>query len=361
MKPTRIAFLLALALAAGITAGCGTSEGGDKAGGPAGGPVVLRLASTGGEPPPQVADFIRRVRILSRRSIRIQVINQWGDFAPSNEAQVVRAVAAGAVDLSWAGSEAFDTIGNPGFRALSAPMLIDSYRLESAVLKSTVPARMMTSLNRVHVTGLAVLGDGLRHPIAVRGPLLAPADWRGKSIGTYHSGVQEQAIRALRATPVVAYGPYRVHYLVTGAIQGFELDMLRYVSNVPVLSARYVTANVTLWPLFDVLFANPARLASLTAQQRGWLSRAAEEAAARSVSLAASHEGPYIKQACAMGARFVTATPADLAALHGAFAPLYQGLEADPQTRAFIRQIQQLKKTTPSGPDPAIPARCAAR
>ena len=361
MKPTRTTFLLALALAAGVAAGCSVPAGGDKAGGLAGGPVVLRMASTGGEPPPPVADFIRRVRILSHRSIRIQVINQWGDYAPSNEAQAVRAVASGTVDLSWAGSEAFDRIGDPGFRALSAPMLIDSYRLENAVLKSTVPVRMLTGLNQVHVTGLAVLGEGLRHPIAVRGPLLAPADWRGKSIGTYRSDVQEQAIRALRATPVVAYGPYRVHYLGTGAIQGFELDMFRYLSNVPVLSARYVTANVTLWPLFDVLFANPARLAALTAQQRGWLLLAAQEAAASSVRLVASHDGQYIKRACAMGARFATATPADLAALRGAFAPLYQGLEADPQTRAFIRQIQQLKKTTPSGPDPAIPARCAAR
>jgi len=308
-----------------------------------------------------VADFIRRVRILSHRSIRIQVINQWGDYAPSNEAQVVRAVAAGTVDLSWAGSEAFDTIGDPGFRALSAPMLIDSYRLETAVLRSTVPVRMLTGLSLVHVTGLAVLGEGLRHPIAVRRPLLVQANWRGLSIGTYRSGVQEQAIRALGATPVVAFGPYRVHYLATGAIQGFELDMLRYVDNVPVRSARYVTANVALWPLFDVLFANPARLASLTAQQRGWLSRAAVEAAASSVSLVASHDGRYIKQACAMGAQFATATPADLAALRGAFAPLYQGLESDPQTRAFISQIQQLKKTTPPGPGPAIPARCAAR
>jgi TRAP-type C4-dicarboxylate transport system substrate-binding protein len=363
MKLRKAGALLALALTAAIASGCSASAGGDKVGGPGPEPVVLRMASTSGgvsDLPPPVADFIRRLRTLSRAAVQIQVINQWGNFAPSGEAQVVHAVAAGTVDLGWAGSEVFDTLGMPGLRALSAPLLIDSYPLEKAVLKTTIPARMLAGLGRVHVTGLGVLGDGLRHPIAVRRPLLGPADWRGLSIGTYRSGVQEQAIRALGATPVVAFGPYRTHDLATGAIQGFELDLPRYVSNVPAPMARYVTANVALWPLFDVLFANPARLACLTPQQRGWLQQAAQEAAAGSVSLVAGQNGHYIKQACALGARFAAATPAGLAALRRSLATVYRSLDRDPQTRAFISQIQQLKHATPPGPVPAIPAGCAA-
>jgi TRAP-type transport system periplasmic protein len=352
-----------LAVACGGNAGSRTGADPASTGRALPSPVVLRMASTSGGPSdvPLVADFISRVGVLSGGSVQIKLINQWGDYAPSDEAQVVRAVAAGTVDLGWAGSEAFDTVGVPAFRALSAPMLIGSYPLENAVLKSAVPAQMLAGLGRVHVTGLAVLGDGLRHPIAARRPLLAAADWRGLAIGTYHSGVQEQSIRALGAVPVVASGPYRTHDLATGAIQGFELDLQRYVQDVPVASARYVTANVTLWPLFDVLFANPARLASLTGQQRAWLRQAALQAAASSVALLASGDGEYITQACAMGARFATATVADLTALREAFAPVYRVLDADPQTRALIGQIQQLKESTPPGPALAIPAGCAAR
>jgi TRAP-type C4-dicarboxylate transport system substrate-binding protein len=363
MRITKACALLALVLAAVTAAGCSASTNGDKAGGgPPSGPLVLRMASTPWNPSdaPPVAEFIRRVRALSRGTVQVKVINQWGLYAPSAEARVIRATAAGQVDLGWAGSRVFDTIGVPGLGALSAPMLIDSYPLESAVLKSSLPARMLAELSRVHVTGLAILGDTLRQPIAVRRPLLAPADWRGLSIGTYRSSVQEQAIRALGATPVVAFGPYRTHDLTSGAIQGFELDVGRYVHNVPASSARYVTANVALWPQFDVLFANPARLASLTAQQRGWLRQAAQQAAANSVSLVAGQNGPYTRQACAMGARFATATPADLAALRRAFSPVYRDLEANPQTSAFIRQIQQLKTATAPGPALAIPAGCAA-
>jgi TRAP-type C4-dicarboxylate transport system substrate-binding protein len=365
MKLRKVSALLALAVAAALAAGCSSaSECGDKAGGcpAAEGPVVLRMASGTSQlsQASGVADFIRRLHKLSGGEIQVKVINQWGDYAADNEVQVVHAVAAGAVDLGWAGSDVFDTIGDPGFRALSAPMLIDSYPLEKAVLKTEIPALMLAGLSRVHVTGLAALGDGLRLPIAVRRALLGPKDWRGLSIGTYRSGVQEQAIRALGATPVVAFGLYRVHDLASGAIQGFELDMWRYVHNVPVPHARYVTANVVLWPYFDVLFANPARLASLTAQQRAWIQQAAQQAAVSSVSLIAHYNRAEVHQACAEGARLATASEADLAALRAAFAPFYQSLEADRQTRAFIRQIQQLKKVTPPGPAAAIPASCAA-
>ena len=356
--------LLAVLVASAIATGCSAAAGNDKAGGTrvAGGPVVLLMANTAsgisaGTP---TADFIRRVHVLSRGSVQIKVVNQWGDFAPTNEVQVIRAVASGKADLGWSGSEVFDTLGVPAFGALSAPMLIDNYPLEAAVLKTAMPARLLTGLSRVHVTGLSVLGDGLRHPIAVHRALLALADWRGLSIGTYDSRVQQQAIRALGATPVVAFGPYRVHDLATGQIQGFELDAQRYVHNVLVQSARFVTVNVTLWPLFDVLFANPARLASLTAQQRGWLVQAAREAAATSVGLISGMDGSYIRQACTLGARFVTATPADLADLRQAFAPVNQSMEADSQTGAFMRQIQQLKATTPPGAAFTIPSSCAA-
>jgi TRAP-type transport system periplasmic protein len=363
MKLTSAGALLALALLAMVVAGCGASAGGDKAGGPAGGPVVLRMASTPSDlsyvlP---VADFVRRVRALSGGSVQVKVISQWGEYAPDAEAQVVHAVGSGTVDLGWAGSQGFDTVGVPGFRALSAPMLIDSYPLENAVLKTTLPARMLAGLSRVHVTGLAVLGDTLRRPVGVHGALLAPADWQGVSFGTYRSGVQEQAIMALGATPVVAFGSVRAHDLASGAIQGFEFDVQRYVQLGLVASARYMTANVTLWPQFDVLFANPARLASLTAQQRSWIRQAAQEATTNSVGLVAGQNGSYIKKACAMGARFATATPADLAALRRSLSVVYQSLDRDQQTRAFIGQIQQLKKTTPPGPAPAIPAGCATR
>lgn len=352
--------LIALALTA-ATVGCGAVAGGDKAGGPVGGPVVVRMATTssGLDDIPPVGEFVRRVGTLSGGTLRITMMNSWGDYAPSAEARLVRAVAAGTVDLGWASSRVFDTVGMPSWQALSAPMLIDSYPLENAVLRSGIPGRMLAGLPKIGVAGLGVLGESLRLPFRAYRPLLAPADWRGVSFGTYMSGVQEQAIRALGATPLVAFGPYRQHYLARGGIQGFELDIRRYVRDVGPNGTMYATVNVALWPQFDVLIANPRWLASLTAQQRGWLQQAAGAAARDSVALAASGSAAYVRQACAIGARFVTATPADLAAMRRSLSAVYQKLETDPQTRAFIQQIQRLKAATPLGPPLRIPAGCA--
>jgi TRAP-type C4-dicarboxylate transport system substrate-binding protein len=355
--------LLVCAAVAWLAAACAaTSSGADKAGNVQHDTtVVLRIGSTPGglADVPPVADFVRTVARLSSGTIQIEVTNQWGNFAPDAEADVVRKTELGTLDLGWAGSRVFDTLGDPAFAALSVAMLIDSHALANAVLRSDLPNRMLASLPPLGLTGLALLGDELRFPVGVRNALLAPSDWRGLSIGTYRSRMQEDAVRALGATPVVAFGPYRNHYVANGTIQGFEFDVRRYAQQGwGSKAAPYVTINVALWPQFDVLFANPDRLASLTDQQRGWLEEAAHDAAPNS-SGDASDRDPFIGQACAAGAHFVLAPPSALAALHRAFAPLYRSLERDRQTSEFLREIQNLKQTTPPGAGFDIPPACA--
>jgi TRAP-type transport system periplasmic protein len=356
--------LLGLLLVSALGSGCtGAPSGADKAGGQAGRQaVVLRLASTSQDLSlvPPVAEFVRRVASLSGGAIEVKVINQWGNYAPDAEAQVVGAVASGSVDLGWAGSRVFDSMGVSSFEALSAPMLIDNYQLENASLQTALPDQMLAGLKSLGVIGLGLLGDGLRLPISVGRPLLAPTDWRGISFGTYRSDVQRQAIRALGATPVVAFGPFRSRDLDTRAIQGFELDVRPYAQLGLEALAPYVAANVVLWPEFDVLFANPGRLSSLTDQQRGWVEQAAQEATKDSVVLA-STDATSISQACAAGSRFVNATSADLAALRRSLSVVYQQLERDPTTKAFIQQILGLKSSTPSVAAIQTPAGCTAK
>jgi TRAP-type C4-dicarboxylate transport system substrate-binding protein len=362
----RRAPLLAIALVAALTPGCAASSpGADKAGGSSGGTIVLRLAFTpaftpvggGSDPLPAVADFIRRVTALSHGTIRIRRLGSWGSFEPDAEVQVVRAVASGAVDLGLTRSNVFDTLGVSSFEALSAPMLIDSYPLENAVIDSGIPVRMLSGLKRLGVTGLAVLAEDLRVPIGAHRPLLSPADWRRVSFGTYRSAVQEEVIRALGATPVVIFGPFRSQALTTGRIQAFEQGVVGTANNGLVRLAPWFTSNIALWPEIDVLLANPGRLGSLTDEQRAWLSEAAQAAARDSAALSAD-DGAYVRADCAAGARFINATSADLSAMRAALSPVYRQIESNPQARAFIEQIQALKRSTRSGPVIRVPPRC---
>jgi TRAP-type C4-dicarboxylate transport system substrate-binding protein len=309
---------------------------------------------------PAVKYFVSRVKERSGGNVRIQLASRWGDYATDAEQQVVRAVAAGKVDLGWAGTRVFDTMGVTSFQALQAPMLIDSYALQQAVVASDLPGQMMQGLNEVGVRGLGVLADGLRQPIAVKHPMLGLADWRGITFGTGKSQGQAQAIRALGATPMEVFRRSRNEALHNGRIGGFEMNLLLYEHNVLAPQAPYVTANVTLWPQMDVLLANPGRLAKLTEQQQGWLQQAAQDATGRSAALTdrANRDAQGLKNACESGTRFANASQADLAALRKAFIPVYASLERNPQTKAFIQRIQALKRSTPAGAPLAIPAGC---
>jgi TRAP-type transport system periplasmic protein len=356
---------VALAIVAAVVAGgCGGGGGGgsgDKAGG-SGEPVVLRMANAYGDlqSAPVIEHFVSQVKERSGGNLRIQVASTWGDYADDAEQQVVRAVANGEVDLGWAGARVFDTMGVTSFQALQAPMLIDSYPLEQAVVASNLPGQMLQGLDKVGVRGLGVLPDGLRKPVAVKQPLLGVEDWRGITFGTLRSAGQAQAIRSLGATPVEVFRRSRNQALLDGRLQGLEMDLFVYERGALAQPAPYVTANVNLWPQIDVLFANPNRLARLTEQQRGWLQQATQDAAGR-VAVLTDRDAQSLKNACQSGAHFANASPADLAALRGAFAPVYASLEEDSQTKAFIERIQALKRPTSATAPLAIPADCTGK
>jgi TRAP-type C4-dicarboxylate transport system substrate-binding protein len=360
---TRLATLILAATAALAVAACsGGDAGEDKAGG-SGAPVVLRLANTNGQLDftPAVVDFVDRVEELSGGDLRIEAVDEWGDFASDAEQQVVKDVSGGEIDLGWVGTRVFDTLDVKSFQALTAPMLVDSYALENAVIESGITGQMMQELDDLGVAGLGVLPDGLRKPIGVTGPILGPADWQRITFGTLRSNGQAEAIRALGATPAQVHGTEREEGLEDGTIQGLETSIWIHRRN-PALAhlAPYVTSNVNLWPQMDVLLANPARLEALTAEQREWLEEAARDAAARSAALADT-DARALANSCVAGARFAEASDADLAALEAAFAPIYADLRQHPQTKAFIERIQTLKQSTPPEPELAIPSDCTGK
>ena len=322
-------------------------------------PLVLRLANGYGDLDdlPAVAHFVDRVEELSAGEMVITVADSYGNFAEDVEERIVSHVAAGHMDLAWVGTRAFDTMGVSSFQALTAPMLVDSYALQDELIDSGMTDEMMEGLDDVGVMGLSVLAGGLRKPIGTDGPIIAPADWQGIGFGTYTSQGQEDAIRALGATPARVFGPRREPAVASGTIHGFEMGLAIYQDPKWVDLAPHATANVTLWPQMDVLIVNPDRFETLTQEQQGWLQEAADDAADRSASLADT-DARSIEAACQTGARFAMASEDELAALADAFAPVHTDLEGDPQTQAFIEQIQALKRSVSADAEPVIPPGC---
>ncbi|TWD72013.1 TRAP-type C4-dicarboxylate transport system substrate-binding protein [Kribbella amoyensis] len=351
--------LLAAAVLASLLTGClrGTTSG-DKAGGH-GAPIVLRLAGADPslEDEPAVAYFAQRVGQRSGHRLKVEIVNGWGGSRPSAEQRVVRAVAGGKADLGWVGTRVFDTLGVRSLQALTAPMLVDSYPVQRAVIESELPEQLLSPLDTLKVTGLAVLADGLQKPVGTRQPLLDPGDWAGIGFQSARSELHATSILALGATPVELCCEALDQALVAGTASGLAQNLRTYQDKGMENLARYVTVNVNLWPQTLALIAGSERFAQLTGRQRSWIRAAAADAVQRSLDLA-DNDAQYVHDLCGSVAFFATASQPQLADLRRAFVGVYRELERDPLTKATIGRIRQLKDAATPAEDVDIPPAC---
>lgn len=347
----------AVALAALTGVGLATAAAPpDKSGGA--GPVRLTLLNTNDnlDGVPAVQRFVDRVHTLSNGALTIDV-RSVNDGHMNAEQRAVREVLANRSQFAWVGTRVWDLLGVNSFRALHAPMLVDSYPLEAAVLRSDLPARMLAGLKGTGLVGLAVLGDNLRYPAGKR-PLRDPLDFRGLRIRSLSSATQAAAFRALGARPSPEGWLQIPPAFGAGRLEAMEIDLNTYQGNSYASLAPYVTVNLALWPRTTVLFANESALGELSDEQRGWIQQAAADAA-RYALTTLGEDRLIVRYECRNGMKAVYAAPAQRSLLRKAFAPVYASLRRDPATAAEIGRITALKRAvhaTPLG----VPRRCLA-
>jgi TRAP-type transport system periplasmic protein len=343
-RSARLVVLLAVLAA---LAGC-TGPGLDKAGGTqARQPTVLTLANFNGYTG-ELDGFVGEVRRLSAGTMRIDIEYRWRFGQVKNETGLIGDVRAGKADLGVVGSRAWDSVGVNSFRALNAPLLIDSYALQERVLRSPMIGQMLQGLRPLGLAGIGVLPGPLRKPLGITRPLLKPADYAGLRIGVPQSLVADATMRALGATPVgfPAGGPIRGFGAIEqqiSAIQGNQYDRV----------GKYLTANVNLWPRSLVLFASGKAWAALTPAQRRILRQAVTDDQAAETQFERDNERTDTEILCRRGLlRFLTASRADIAALRRAVRPVYDQLQRDPQTRLYIRRIEAMGQGISAEPAP---------
>jgi len=342
-----------MCLAALLTTGC-TVSGTDRSGGSTDG-VVLVMASNDGDGldgAPAVARFVKAVATRSDGAVQVRVEPGWR--GGSDEARVVRDVAAGDADLGWAGTRVLDLVGVDAFRPLQAPFLITSHAAEAAVVRSRETQRLLRFLRPLGLTGLAVVADELRFPAAAEKPVLRPEDFAGLDIYTAASGIQAETMRALKAVPTSGAPPQPPETRVLGAL---ETMWWTYGARSQHGLAPFVTANAILWPRTVAIFGNPDRLGRLDPRSRRWVRQAARDA----VTWSASHAGDRVAQearlACRSGALLAEATPSQLAALRESVDQVYAALRGEPGPAETLARIEGLVAGKPPVM-PRVPAGC---
>ncbi len=348
IRTTHVRLVLAIALGLASLAGCAGSQL-NKAGGPGARRVVVLTLANYSTDAGEVGGFAANVARLSHGSLRIEVESGWRLGQVAYEDGLIGDVRGGKADLGIAGARAWDSVGVRSFRALGAPLLINSYALQDAVLTSGLTARMLKGLGALGLNGLGVLPGPLRYPVGITRPLLGPSDYAGQRIGVQQSLVASSTFRALGAKPA--------WFAVQAPIGGFG-GVEQGIGNIQgdyYAKPVTVTANVVLWPRPLVVFANSRAFAALTSAQRRILVQAAADDLQTETNFDLAQERQSTADLCRAGlVRFVEATPADLAALRRAVRPVYAQLDADSETQQQIAQIQALRAHT--SPEP--PLRC---
>jgi TRAP-type C4-dicarboxylate transport system substrate-binding protein len=349
---TRAAALLAAALgAAALFAGC-LGGGSERVGGER--PTEARLL-TMLDPfsnRQEVTEFVSEVSRLSHGALRIRVVPA-GHEDPDYEAATIRDMQHGRADLAFAGSRAWDEFGVHSLRALNAPLLIDSYRLQERVLESDLVGSMLAELRPLGLAGIGILPSDMRRPLGVTHRLAAPNDFRGMTIGTQQSRVADATLRALGARPQRL--PAGVSSLE--ALDGIEHRVAAIEAERLDVDGSHLMTNVVLWPRPLVVFASARSYSRLTGDQRRILHTAAANVVPKTLAAERGLESETADNLCRKGrATLDAAPPGELRALRRAVEPVYRDLERDPGTRAAIEAIERLKQQLAE--PPAELARC---
>jgi TRAP-type C4-dicarboxylate transport system substrate-binding protein len=337
-----------------IVAGCSFGGNSGKAGGEAQKQViVLAMGSqiSDGQPE-QLQRFASEVERRSGGTMRIEFKANWRGGDLHQEVDTIADVKAGKLDLAWVGARAWDWVGVHSFDALVAPLLIDSHALEQRVFERRIPQRMLPDVAGDGIVAIGVLPGPLRTLIGLRNPLVKPADLSGKRIGV-QGAVAAETLRALGANP----RQYFAHPPLAG-LDGMEEQLGAVVGNEHDKVARYLSANLDLWPRPLVIFAGQRTFRSLTRKQQAVLAGAATAAVPEAMATSKREDADAARALCARRRlAFVDVTPAQVEDLRRALAPVYVRLERDAETRRAIREILALKRTI--APDGRIA--CARR
>jgi TRAP-type C4-dicarboxylate transport system substrate-binding protein len=340
--------------------GCG--GGGDKGGGD-GGTRTLTLATPDAPGRPASAAVQRFADELRRRTggrLRVKIawepnVETQGGHKPGAEQEIVRLVRSGEYPFAMVPARTWDTRGVPQFAALQTPFLIASNDLAGRVARDAVAARALDGLEDAGVVGLALLPEGLRHPVGFARPLLGPDDYVGKRMRVLPSHTSFELFRAFGAEPVDLNGGGFTTAARLGSVAGAESSL----ALAPTLPAGTITANVALFPKFNTLVVARDEFDDLPDSQR----RALRDAARATLSFVLATnptEAEAAAAACRAGYGVAVAPRADVDALEARAAPVIAKLERDPDVGPLVARIRALKSSVATASE-AEPEVCKRR
>lgn len=333
---------------------CAGTPGADKAGTET---IVLEFATINGETNMgdgfvDIDAFAEHIEAVSNGLIQVEIAVSYGDGAADAEAKLITAIASGTVDGGNPAARAFQRAGISGLEPLEAPMTINNYAALRELVSGPLADSFLSRLDGSGLVGLGLVVGELRRPFAAKSPLLGRDDWNGVRFRTFGSDMQREAVGALGGVAVDAYAD-AWDQIAAGALDGIENGIMLYQVMGRTTQVGHITANVVLWPKVPVLVLSQERWESLSAEQRTWITEAAELTVTESV------DGTYDETAaatllCEQGVRFYGASEEQLDSLQQRVSPINAQFDDDP----LWAEVEALVSRHPEVEQPDVPADC---
>jgi len=160
--------------------------------------------------------------------------------------------------------------------------------------------------------------------------LVTLADFQGLKMRSVQSPLLAAGLQALGANPTTLPAQDIFQAMQSHTVDGMEANLGLIQTYKLYEVAKYVTANVNLWPFPTVLIMNKDKFGSLSADQQKAITDAAALVPDFSIKIFTDPTTNLVQTLCDEGLKFAVAKPEDVAAMAAATKPVI----ASSRTRA---------------------------
>jgi TRAP-type C4-dicarboxylate transport system substrate-binding protein len=344
-RNTRSTVALMAAVALGM-AGCASSTPNRAGGRDLPEVTVLEIAQLNDVAPAQVRAYAAEVEKQSHGSLSLSFNDYWHKGEIDFEKNTLEDVTSGRVPGAWVGVRALDLIGVTSFKPLVAPLLVDSQAMQERIFSEEIPLEMARGLEGHGLVAVAVLPGPMRKVLGVRKPFRERADFRFADLGIQGGGIPEATATTLAET---------FTRMPSGAnlagVDAYEQQVENVVGTFYGLEAKFITANVNLWPQAMVVVLNEASYRALTDAQREVLRTAATNAIPAALEATQSEEDSAVAKLCGQGVAFPRSSDLQLDGLRHVVQSVHDEIADDPGNARMLDRLTDLRAAVAAPPD----------
>lgn len=281
--------------------------------------------------------FTKKAAEKSQGRIKITIFptRQLGD-----DKQQLEAIIAGTQNMGLISASQFASY-TPVLAGLQLPWLIDDYDTYDKVLHSEVTKKMLVTLEKNNLKGLAIYEGGIRDILTKDKKIIVPADLKGMKLRVPPSEVLKDWALAVGAIPVPL--PYSEVYnaLQTGMVDGVEMNPSSVYTEKFYEVAKYLL-DTNQFPFPSVLIMNLQDWNKLSPEDQKILQEAATEAISDSIKFNKEEEEKALKFIKSNG---LVVYSVDMAPWKEKAKPVYEKwMDKDPLIKELVEYVEKIKK-----------------